>query len=239
MMVKVSTMNSRSAQSFSSELQSSGSFSGMSASASASLESSIKSSRDVSSASTIVTIKGGNRGQDIVNSMDITKATNAILTFASQANEGTTLKYEMHSYQNHPDYTRTLACCKVRPTLIENLNARVSKILITEFIGLKTLENWIDKNHFNLDANTKINEMRAVFTMYDQIRAVASQNRQLTFADVDPFFGRAEEMQQAYLQKYEPKFPVFGTNADFVGNWNCRRGFAGSPFSNWTFRIFV
>lgn len=159
--------------------------------------------------------------------MDIAQATDAILNFASKANEGTTLKYEMHSYQNHPDYTRTLACCSVKPTLIDNLNARVSKILLTEFIGLKTLENWIDKNNFHLDANTKINEMRPVFTMIDQIRSVAALNRQLTFADVDPFFGRAEEMQQSYLQKYEPKFPVYGTNIEFIGDWNCKRGYVG------------
>lgn len=59
-----------------------------------------------------VTTRGGDRGVDVVNDMKIDHAISAILNFGKNAATGTTMAYELQSYQNHPDYTRTLSCCK-------------------------------------------------------------------------------------------------------------------------------
>lgn len=58
--------------------------------------------------------------------------------------------------------------------------------------------------------------------MHDQIVALAKQNKQLTFNDIDPFFGKSDEMQKAFLSKYEPNFPIYGKNRDFLGFWKCK-----------------
>lgn len=82
--------------------------------------------------------------------MDMSDATDEILSFAEKASNGTTLAYELRSYQAHPDYTKTLECCSVKPKPFPEIGEREQKILLTELIGLSTLEKWIAFNEFNL-----------------------------------------------------------------------------------------
>lgn len=111
MELKVTTTSSSATTGVAASIEAKGSAIGVDAGGSASIESFVSNSEEVTSSKTSVRIRGGDRGADIVKSMDIKNASDTILNFANQAKEGTILSYEIHSFQNHPDYTRTLSCC--------------------------------------------------------------------------------------------------------------------------------
>jgi len=96
----------------------------------------MKSSKDFKSSTSIVKIRGGDRGTDVVKSMEIEEATKAILSFGEKASDGTTLAYQLYSYQEHPDYMRTIQCCATKPNSVRVLKESMSKILLSELIGL-------------------------------------------------------------------------------------------------------
>lgn len=157
--------------------------------------------------------------------MDISEATDAILNFAEKASHGTTLTYQLHSYQNHLDYQRTVACCDAQAEPVRKQD-RYSKKLITELIGLQTLERWITTNSFGLDSKTKFAELENTLKAYDKIMALVDQNKKMTYRDLKPILGLSEKMQRAYLDKYEPTkpvstFPIYSVNSGFVASWKC------------------
>lgn len=79
MRIEVSTSSSEKAQSLSANLEAGYSGFGFSAKASAGLDQALKQSNDVKSSRTMIMIRGGDRGKDVVQSMEITEATQAIL----------------------------------------------------------------------------------------------------------------------------------------------------------------
>jgi len=93
----------------------------------------------------------------------------------------------------------------------------VTKRLLTELIGLHTLEQWVDTNSFNINAAAKKEELKKIFMMYDQVIGIANSKSHLTFDDITPVYGQSQRMQQEYLQKYEPKFPIHSVNFKFQG----------------------
>lgn len=113
MRTEITTESSSSAKSMAVSVRASYESFSFSGEASASMESKMKSSNTKHTAKTYVVIKGGDRGEDIVRNMDMSHATDAVLNFAAKASEGTTLSYQLNSYQTHPDYAATMSCCKV------------------------------------------------------------------------------------------------------------------------------
>merc|ERR1719454_847326 len=103
--------------------------------------------------------------------------------------------YELQSYQNHPDYTNTLSCCKRQPRSVVNLNDRVKRYIITEIIGVNTLVNWIDGNAFRLDTDTQIVERDKAFAFFEEIMQVIEKKDQLKMTDIRRFMGKSGHMQ--------------------------------------------
>lgn len=88
---------------------------GINADAGAEIDAYVDESRDITNSKTYVRIKGGDRGTDIVQTMDVKNGSNAILNFAKQSKNGTILSYKLMAYQLHPDYTKVISCCHVKP----------------------------------------------------------------------------------------------------------------------------
>lgn len=157
MRVEITTKSSKDAKSLGAKLEAKGSYSGVSAEASASLKAEMSSASEVSKTETTVKIKGGDRGRDVIKKLDIVDGSKAILSFGEKANTGATLAYQLFSYQEHPEYMRTVACCSAPPKTAEPMDRKVAKLLLTELIGLHTLESWIE-NDRDLDAEAQYTE---------------------------------------------------------------------------------
>lgn len=88
-------------------------------------------------------------------------------------------------------------------------------------MGLQTLEQWIQKNQFQLDTKTKYDELDKVYEQYDAIMKVAEKEN-LTWKDIRPLAGLGDLMQEAYVKAYEPSFPRYEVNKNFVGSWESK-----------------
>lgn len=82
------------------------------------------------------------------------------------------MSYELQSYQNHPDYTRTLSCCSISPEKTFRLKNDIKNLLTTELIGLETLKKWIISNEFNLNATTKVMELKKTIVLREKIMEI-------------------------------------------------------------------
>jgi hypothetical protein len=51
--------------------------------------------------------------------------------------------------------------------------------------------------------------------------SLTKENRELTYKDVRPFAGKADQMQKAYLSMYCVTFPKYEVNKNFLGKWLC------------------
>lgn len=103
---------------------------GINADAGAGIDSYVDESSKVKNSKTFVRIKGGDRGADIVQTMDIKNGSNAILNFAKQSKNGTILSYKLMAYQLHPDYTKVISCCHVKPEDILKYDEDVNYYLL-------------------------------------------------------------------------------------------------------------
>lgn len=81
MMMTVTTTNSNSANKFSASLSAKGSYGGVSGKASASIEGAVKKSKEVKDTQVTVTVRGGDRGVDVVKNMEMDQAISSILNF--------------------------------------------------------------------------------------------------------------------------------------------------------------
>lgn len=86
MELKISAKSSKSVDEVSAGLAFQGSKMGAGVNASSDIEAYLNQSSEVSSSHTVIKIKGGNRGEDIVQNLDISKASDAILSFANKSN---------------------------------------------------------------------------------------------------------------------------------------------------------
>lgn len=123
----------------------------------------------------------------------MSEATKDILNFGSKANHGTTMGYQLFSYQLHEDYLETLRCCNAEPSTKEILEQQVAEILSQEVIALNTLENWINGNEFNLDATDKFDELDKVWVTKNSIQQL-TEKPDLKYSDIRPIAGKADEM---------------------------------------------
>jgi hypothetical protein len=135
------------------------------------------------------------------------------------------MAYELQSYQNHPDYTRTLSCCKQAPKPALVMRERVKRYILVELIGLNTLVDWIDANAFNLDINTQNLERDKAFAATEELMELVERKEQVKYSDIKRFMGRSANMLSAFLHRYEPEpkpvFPAYQGNLGFVSTWDC------------------
>jgi len=80
---------------------------------------------------------------------------------------------------------------------------------------------WIKANEFGVDTQAKYDELDKVYEFWDEIISLTEKNQEMKYKDVRPFAGKADEMQKAYLSRYEYPFPRYEVNKNFVGKWGC------------------
>lgn len=84
---------------------------------------------------------------------------------------------------------------------------------------------WIKANKFGVDTKAKYDELDKVYTLWEGIMNVTTENEDLKYHDVRPFAGKSDELQKAYLSKYESEFPKFKVNVNFEGHWDCKKNY--------------
>ena len=82
---------------------------------------------------------------------------------------------------------------------ISTIQEILEEILLTEIVGLQTLVKQIKANTFEVEAKVKNDELDKVYQLWEEILSLSKENRELTYKDVRPFVGKADQMQKAYL----------------------------------------
>lgn len=141
-----------------------------------------------------------------------------ILYFGQSNNSAaTTMSYELFAYQNHPDYTRTIACCNASsysPAAKNKSTEVMSKMFLHELIELQTLEKWIEGNSLQLNTSEKYQQLNNVTVIKGNLMMLVHNHQQYPYRNPfkhDDTFLRynlehVDSMQADYLAKFEPGY---------------------------------